>query len=167
MRLPSKRCWAIKIIPFYDNSSLHTFGSTFFLVPTTLNNTWQNQNQNQNQNHHRITPGGNVTKDNCVLIKLKSYYLSNSCKMFTCPCVQSLLSPKHRRQELSPNASSIGYSEAPHLKQRPTASPIGPPELSPPPLELCLQLAPQNIKRGVIAPKIAHSHDSDTASPLY
>ena len=56
-------------------------------------------NQNQNQNHHRITPGGNVTKDNCVLIKLKSplaKQLINSCEMSTCSCAQSLLSPKHR-----------------------------------------------------------------------
>ena len=29
------------------------------------------------------------------------------------------------------------------------------------------QLPPQNIRCGGIAPTIAHSHDSDTASPLY
>ena len=29
------------------------------------------------------------------------------------------------------------------------------------------QLPPQNIRRRVIAPTVAHSHDSDTASPLY
>ena len=55
--------------------------------------------KNQKLNHHRITPGGNITKDNRVLIKLKSVLakqLINSCEISTCSCVQARLSLKHR-----------------------------------------------------------------------